>query len=86
MPIEQQKAAPTAQKENPPISDDRLRMVARVAKSLRDAGFDCDGCCPFAHPLKSPDVLTQQNRRATTGAGALFLARCNALRCPLMFG
>ena len=47
MPIEQQKAASTAQKENPPISDDRLRMVARVAKSLRDAGFDCDVAAPL---------------------------------------
>jgi hypothetical protein len=48
MAIEQQKAVPTAQMENSPVSDDRLRLAAHIAECLRDAGFDCEVAAPLS--------------------------------------
>ena len=42
MAIEQQKAVATSQMESLPVSDNRQRMVARLAVLLRDAGYNCE--------------------------------------------
>ena len=44
----QQKAVAVAKKENPPVSDDRLRLAAYIAQRLRDAGFDCEVAAPLS--------------------------------------
>jgi hypothetical protein len=47
MEIKQQKADAAAQKENLRVHDDRQRLAIRIAKDLRDAGFDCEVAAPL---------------------------------------
>ena len=44
----QQKAVAVAKKESQPVSDDRLRIAAYIAKCLRDAGFECEVAVPLS--------------------------------------
>ena len=46
MEIKQQKAD-AGQKENLRVRDDRQRLAIRIAKDLRDAGFDCEVAAPL---------------------------------------
>jgi len=48
MANQQEKAVATAQMERLPVSDDRQRMAARLAQSLRDAGYNCEVAAALA--------------------------------------
>ena len=47
MEIKQQKADATVQKENLRVGDDPKRLAIRMARALREAGFDCEIAAPL---------------------------------------